>query len=394
MKAITDWLPRGRRGYPNAAMASTTLVIAGAVLVMAGAGLAGCASSGSSTAVSPAAAGPAKAALAASAPSPSGSAGPAATPGGVFDRVLNDPDVAATPAGFYLTWQASGKDNGPASVLVRADQATGRIEAMRRFGSGDISTPFAVGTSLWAVLATSSGETLLRMNPVTLSVTGQLPVGGGSFQSAGNRDNHLSIAGGALWVADGDRLVRVSLRTMKAIRVVTLPGAFTSAIAGNADGSVLIVSEANSGGLGSLQRRDPVTGALLASHQVIGVTAPALGGVIDSGAWLAEPTGMMGYVDRVSTATLAAVPGTSVTGSNGIDVALAGGVIWVSQQDGGPGDNYCANPVTGRVLARIPFPSRELDSPIAFTSQYVYYGASASDGDYLKRLAVPAACRA
>ncbi len=265
---------------------------------------------------------------------------------------------------------------------------------MRRFGSGDISIPFAVGTSVWAVLATSSGETLLRMNPVTLTVTGQLQVGGGSFQSAANRDNHLSIAGGALWVAGGDRLVRVSLKTMKATRVVTLPGAFTSAIAGNADGSLLIVSEANSGGLGSLQRRDPVSGALLASHQVIGVTAPALGGVIDSGAWMAEPTGMMGYVERVSTATLAAVPGTSVAGSNGIDVALADGVIWVSQQDGGPGDNYCANPVTGRVLAPIPLPGRELDSPIAFTRQYVYYGANASDGCYLRRLAVPAACRA
>jgi hypothetical protein len=364
MKAMT--LPRGRRGF-------TSTALAGAALVTASLLLAGCASAKSTTST-------VSTAVVAS--------------GGIFDRVLDQPSVAATPAGFYVTWQVDSQAKTPSSVLVRADQATGRIEAMHSFSTGSITRPFAVGTSLWAMLAMSHAELLLRMDPVTLAVTGELSVSSGSFQGATYRNNQLSVAGGALWVVGGDRLDRVSLPTMKLTKTITLPGAFSSAIAGSADGSFLIVSEANSGGQGSLQRRDPVTGALLASHPVTGVTAASLGGVVGSGAWIAEPTGMMGYVERVSTATLAPVPGTSVEGSNGIDVAVADGVIWVSQPPGGPSDNYCADPVTGRVLARIPLLSRELDIPIAFTTQYVYYGASANDGYYLRRLAVPAACRA
>jgi hypothetical protein len=48
---------------------------------------------------------------------------------------------------------------------------------------------------------------------------------------------------------------------------------------------MLVVSEANDSGVGSVQRRDPVTGALLASHPMLGVAASALAGIIDSGVW-------------------------------------------------------------------------------------------------------------
>src|ERR1019366_6889582 len=102
-----------------------------------------------------------------------------------------------TPAGFYVTWQVDSQAKTPSSVLVRADQATGRIEAMHSFSTGSITRPFAVGTSLWAMLAMSHAELLLRMDPVTLAVTGELSVSSGSSQGATYRNNQLSVAGGA-----------------------------------------------------------------------------------------------------------------------------------------------------------------------------------------------------
>jgi hypothetical protein len=59
--------------------------------------------------------------------------------------------------------------------------------------------------------------------------------------------------------------VRVSLRTGRAAKVIDLPGGYSTSMAGSSSGSFLIVSVADSGGRGSLQRRDPVTGKKLAA---------------------------------------------------------------------------------------------------------------------------------
>jgi hypothetical protein len=317
----------------------------------------------------------------------------AVDPQGVFGRVLNQPYVTVTGGRFYVTWQNKTVRNVPSTTLVRADRATGRIEAARTFSTGYISAPQAAGGSLWALLATAS-ETLLRLDPDTLAVTGKLRISNGQYLNSSGFGNHLSVAGGALWAVAGDRLVRVSPRTGKPEKVIDLPGGFSTSMAGSSSGSVLIVSVADSGGRGSMQRRDPVSGALLASRATVGVTAADIGGVVGSGVWAAQPTGMQGFVQRYSTRTLAPAAGTAVEGSNGIRVVVADGLAWVLRA--GPEDaSYCASPVTGKKLAAIPLPRPAQDDVIGVWGRDVYYAAPAvhDEGVNLKRLTVPAACQ-
>jgi hypothetical protein len=318
----------------------------------------------------------------------------AVDPHGVFGRALDDPYVTVTGGQFYVTWLNQTRRDVPSTTLVRADQATGRIEAARTFSTGYISSPRAAGGSLWALLA-STGETLLRMNPRTLAVTGKLPISTGKYLNSSGSGNHLSVAGGALWAVAGDRLVRVSPRTGKAEKVIGLPGGYSTSMAGSSSGSFLIVSVADSGGQGSMQRRDPVSGALLASHATVGVTAADIGGIIGSGVWAAQPTGMQGFVQRYRTGTLAPVGGTAVEGGNGIRVVVANGLAWVLRA--GPEENasYCADPVTGKKLAAIPLPRPAQDDVIGIWGRDVYYAAPAvpDEGVNLKRVTVPAACQ-
>jgi hypothetical protein len=371
MKAITRLLPRrpARARFAGAAVA----VAAGSGLL-----LGGCAGAGASTA----------------------SAADrvvtthAADPRGVFSRVLDQPYVTVTGGQFYVTWQNQPQRNVPSTTLVRADRATGAIVAARTFGTGSISSPQAAGGSLWALLATKQ-ETLLRMNPRTLAVTGKLHISDGEYLNSSGGDNHLSVAGGALWAVAGNRLVRVSPRTGKAQKVIDLPGGFSTSMAGSSSGSFLIVSVADSGGRGSMQRRDPVSGTLLASHPTEGVTAATIGGIIGSGVWAAQPTGMQGFIQRYSTRTLAPVSGTAVEGSNGVGVVVADGLAWVLRAGPGEDASYCASPVTGKKLAAIALPHPARDDVVGIWDQEVYYAAPASQdqGFYLKRVSVPAACR-
>jgi hypothetical protein len=318
----------------------------------------------------------------------------AVDPHGVFGRVLNQPYVTVTGGRFYVTWQNQPRHNVPSTTLVRADRVTGRIEATHTFGTGYISAPQAAGGSLWALLATTQ-ETLLRMNPRTLAVTGKLPISHGQYLNSSGFGNHLSVAGGALWAVAGDRLVRVLLRTGKAEKVIDLPGGYSTSMAGSPSGSVLIVSVADSGGRGSMQRRDPVSGALLASRATVGVTAADIGGVIGSGVWAAQPTGMQGFVQRYSTRTLAPAGGTAVEGSNGIRVIVADGLAWVLRAGPEADASYCADPVTGKKLAAIPLPRPAQDDVIGVWGRDVYYAAPAVPdvGVNLKRVTVPAACQ-
>ena len=110
-----------------------------------------------------------------------------------------------------------------------------------------------------------------------------------------------------------------------------------------------------------------------------------------SGVWVEEATGMMGYVERLSVATMDLNPATEVGGTNGIDVTVAGRLAWVTEGVN-PGHDYCADPDTGRVLARIRLPDPGQDDILAVADRYVYYGSPAGNGFYLKRLPVPTAC--
>ena len=394
MKALFSWPPAaaGLRWPPAAgpALAVTlAMTFSGAAML-----LTACSSVPVTTVVSGATTGggaPASATPSGAAPSAAAPSG-AARPARVFGRVFDNLGVSVTGGRLYVTWQVSPATAAvPQFELARVEQATGAIKATRLLMPGQVRPPLSADGWLWVVIATSAGESVLRLNPVDLAEAGEVMVGGGTDQGFG-QGSHLAVAGGALWVADGDRLLRVSLKTGRVIATIPLPGAYTSDVGANKDGTVLIVSEATDGGLGQVQRRNPVTGTVMVSYQMIGVAAPQIGGVIESGVWIAEATGMMGYIERFGVAIMAPDPATRVEGTNGIDVTVVGGLAWVTEA-GDARYDYCADPVTGHVLARIPLPDPLQGGVLAVSSRYVYYQSPASDGFYLKRLTVPAACR-
>jgi hypothetical protein len=310
--------------------------------------------------------------------------------GRIFGRIFDNPGATVTGGRLYVTWRVNAATAAvPQFELTRVDQGDGAIEATHLLIAGQAGTPLSAGGWLWVPVATSAGESLLRLNPVSLAQAGDLPVSGSDLGAG--RGSHLAVAGDALWVAAGGRVLRVSLITGQVLASIPLAGASTSGVAANRTGTVLVVSEASDSGVGSVQRRDPVTGALLVSHPVLGVSAPALGGIVDSGVWVSEPTGMLGYVERFRTTTMAPVRATDVGGDNGIDGVVADSVVWITEL-AAPDRDYCADPVTGRVLARIQLPDPRQDALLAVSDRYLYYQSPASSGFYLDRVAVPAAC--
>lgn len=323
---------------------------------------------------------------------------------GVFGQPLLMPQVTATAAGLYVAWQVSRPGSVARSELARVDAASGRVQAARSLGAAFEQAVLA-GGALWVATATGSTletQTLLRLNPDTLQVTGRWRVetGGGPYWV----EQVLAVAGGGLWVAGGDRLLRLSLPGGAIAASVALPGAASSDVSANAAGTVLVVGEADSGGSGAVQRRDPATGALLASHPVIGVAAPGVAGPIGSAVWVSEATGMMGYIQRLDAATMTAqesacqegrTTGTCVEGTNGIRARLADGLLWVTQIGGGPARNYCGDPVTGRAIAPIELPQATQDELLAITPDRIFYAAPGPGaGQYLRQEAIPSACRA
>jgi hypothetical protein len=310
----------------------------------------------------------------------------------IFGMAFNDPSLTFTGGSLYLTWQPPVQPYPPHVTMSRVDPATGVIMASNTFSPGILSAPLYAAGWLWMTDTPASvGELLLlRLDPRTLMVTGELNAGVHSLSSTG-MGGHVAFAGGSIWVDGGGQLVRVSPRTVTAELTIPQPGADSADLAASPDGGTLIVTEADSGD-GVIQRRDPVTGALLASHPMLGVVAPLIGGVSNAGAWVREPTGMLGYVERFATRSMTPQNQTRVEGSNGISADVWDGVLWVRNQAAGPAKNYCADPATGRRLATLPVPDLAQDYVLTVHARTLYYSAPGGDGFVIRKVPVPAAC--
>lgn len=307
----------------------------------------------------------------------------------IFSELFGNPSLTFTGGDLYLTAQ----QYPPRVTLSRVDPATGVITASNTFSAGVVSAPLAAGGWLWVTddPASVGDLLLLRLDPRTLMVTGELNIGSNPPGGAGT-GGHIAFAAGWLWVDGPGELVQVSPRTVTARQAIPLPGADSADIAASPDGSTLVVSEADSGA-GSIQRRDPVTGALLASHPMLGVVAPLIGGgVSEAGVWVREPTGMLGYIERFQTATMTPQAGTQVEGSNGISADVWDGVLWVRNEAAGGAQDYCADPATGRRLAALPLPDPARDYVLVVHARTLYYSAPAGGGFAIRTVPVPAAC--
>jgi hypothetical protein len=312
----------------------------------------------------------------------------------VFGRVFLNPDLTVADGSLYLTWAlAPPTTRAPSRMaLARASIATGQILAENDFGPGSLSVPVYAAGALWVTDSVTAGELLLRLDPRTLMVTGELKVADGGQDGAA--DDRIAFAGNSLWVDGAGRLVQVAPESVEAERVIPLPRANSSAVAASPDGRTLIVTEAVSGA-GTIQRRNPRTGALIAtSATLLGVSAPLIGGVSGGVAWIAEPTGMMGYVERYHTAALTPDTATLVEGTNAIRAGFWDGLLWVHGADGGARTNYCADPGTGRRLAALPMPYRSRPVLLAVGGRNLYYSYLTGDGyhSHLAAAPVPAAC--
>jgi hypothetical protein len=165
-------------------------------------------------------------------------------------------------------------------------------------------------------------------------------------------------------------------------------------VGSDAGGTVLVVSTAYSGGGVRIERRDPVTGALIRSTSpASAVAAPGIGGVIGSDVWYSLSSGMGGGVGRLNVVTLAQEPfSLNWNATNAIRVWVADGLIWVTQPAGGPRLNFCAAPGTGHVLAPLPLGGADSGIVQAIGSQYLYYLPNTGN-PLLRRVPIPAACR-
>jgi hypothetical protein len=321
--------------------------------------------------------------------SPPAPASPSVPAEGIVGRVLTNPALTVTGGGLYLRWSLSpAAQDPPRMKLARVDAATGAIIATNTFSPGSIGAPLAAAGSVWLTASFSSHTMLLRLDPRTLMVTGELtiaPVNSGAAQS------HIAFAGGSIWVDGSDELVQVSPSAVTAEQTIPLPSADSSDVGASHDGGTLIVSESD-GGNGTIQRRDPVTGTLLASHPMLGVMAPLIGGVSAAGAWVSEPTGMLGYIERFAAGSMTPQAGTRVNGSNGLHADVSNGTLWVVSEAAGPALNYCADPVTGRRRATLPLPDLGQDYLMAVMGGLIYYSVPASSGFAIRTVPVPAAC--
>lgn len=303
--------------------------------------------------------------------------------GGVYRLPLPFPSVAATSYGVYVSWDVTSYGHATSDVLARIDPASGRITAsVLTDGFGQA---LAADGSLWV----AAGSEVLRLNPVTLAVISRVQLG-----QPGPDPASLAVAGDALWLARAGELTRVSLTTGAIIEVVRLPHSESSDVGSDADGTVLVVSTAYNGGGVRIERRDPVTGALIRSTPpASAVAAPGIGGVIGSDVWYSVSSGMGGGVGRLNVVTLAQEPfSLNWNAANAIRVRVANGLIWVTQAAGGPRLNFCAAPGTGHVLAPLPLGGADSGIVQAIGSQYLYYLPNTGN-PLLRRVPIPAACR-
>jgi hypothetical protein len=309
--------------------------------------------------------------------------------------------------GLFLDWLVSRPGLAPiVTKLARVNRSDGHIEAVRQF-DGAFSFALATAGSLW-VTTSSPGflprapGLLWRLDPKTLEVRSRLRLPSAAFGAFGAS---LAVAAGNLWVAAGARLERVSLPSGHVTASVSIRDATSSSVAANAAGTVLVVGEAVGGGTGTIERRNPATGALLATSAPLGgVSTPVVGGVIDGTAWVSEATGMMGYVQQYSLAPLAPIEPTChegsstktcVTGTNGIEARVVGDLVWLTQSAGGPTRNACVDPATGDILAPIVL-SGANDWVLAIAPHHLFIVSQPQPGNtqIVTEEPIPAACHA
>jgi hypothetical protein len=272
--------------------------------------------------------------------------------------------------GLYARWDAAPSGTAvPRMALARLDPRAGVAAASNTFSPGLIGAPLFADGALWVTDSGPLGEFLLRLDPGTLMVTGELKVAGGAYRGGAR----LAYAGGSVWLAGGDELLRVSPASVQPTAVIALRGAAWSDVAASPDGSALAVLAAGEPGRPArVERRDPGTGALLAARPVSG--AVRIDGFAGSGVWITRTAGSSAWAERYSAGM---VPAGTVPLAGAASARVAGGTLWVT---GGPGRDYCADASSGRRLAAVPAAGPRRGELPAVGPRALYYAEPAGPG--------------
>jgi hypothetical protein len=292
-----------------------------------------------------------------------------------------------------MSWIVSSIGRLSDEELARLDPTTGRVDAERSLG-GSLDSIVVHGRSVFAVVTTPSGAWLLRLNANTLGFEDRRRLASAQPYSFGS----VVVIGDGLWAAGGSHLVRLSLSMDRVTASVSVNGAATWRLATDTAENTLVVSEAESGGLARIQRRDPVSGKLLASTPPLDtVGGLGVGGVIGGKVWTAYATGMRGAVERFSLHSMKppdcalGTTDTCVQGLNSISALVSHGLLWVSGAElspDGPLTDYCANPISGKAQASFSLPSG--DDLIAVGDDVLFIVAEGSDT--VSEMAIPVGC--
>lgn len=127
---------------------------------------------------------------------PPASASPGSSADGIVGQVFANADLTVTGGSLYLRRSLSpaGQDP-PLMELARVDAATGAIVATNTFSPGAIGAPLAAAGSLWLTGSLSGHAMLLRLDPGTLMVTGELTI---ASVNSGAGQSHIAYAGGSI----------------------------------------------------------------------------------------------------------------------------------------------------------------------------------------------------
>jgi hypothetical protein len=164
----------------------------------------------------------------------------------------------------------------------------------------------------------------------------------------------LAVAGGQLWVGVG-MLDRVSLQTGRVDGVLDPSHRGPVQLAADRSGQILLAS------LGYehptyIDRLNPHTGTVVSELTVPRSNSqPSFGGIVDGGAWVENTVGTKTSAWRISIRTLRATKTSAwAVAANRISLQAIYGVLWVTEPLGPGNLNYCADPVNGRPLVRLP----------------------------------------
>jgi len=301
--------------------------------------------------------------------SPGSRPGPAAVVAGLHAEVLlrnvEVPRIYTAGGRVYLN----------ASVPAHAGNAVVRLDGSgrqwRRGIPDPINSMILAGGRLWVTTNDPNGITRLwQLNADSLTPLGAPIVLPGS--GTGNFVGELAATPGRLWVSNGDRIDSVPLGAGRVTSIAPLPS-WGYDIA--AQGTTLYYTggEGNPGTHAFLGRLDVGGSSPPALRRLVEPYAPSIAGVGGGAAiWIARFDGRRIIAERWRQRNLVRVAGTrAIVGFKGLGITLAGGILWVSQSGAGPGDVYCADPVTGERRASLSLPAHV--QFLGADERYVYY---------------------